>query len=211
MADKKTTNPLKSPAEKDIDAIRRFNVLQKASMENAARLNKHYEWRGNKMPPMSIEPFPFEAMRLRGGMSAADRALRKQWVHDQLLAPNEPRFVPDLYPRNPIRRLLGAPWEALFNVLKPVVGEHVAAAGRKFVPQAMLVAAFGWFCYYHVKYNPSKWEGNTGWNVYSTRPVITPDHPDWPNSPHKAKDDFYDRGFQSRSSHVGENLKTSSQ
>ena len=119
MADR-NDNPLKSQAEVDLEAIRRFNRLEKESLDREKRLTRHYKWRGNKLQPMSIEPFPFERQRL-SGMTDADRALRKQWVHDQILAPNEPRYVPELFPKNPIRKMLGAPWNALFRVLRPII------------------------------------------------------------------------------------------
>lgn len=119
MAERK--NPLGPTYEEiDAEAIKKFNERQKANLERDAKLNRQYEWRGSKVQPMRIEPFPYERQRM-DGMTDADRALRKQWLQDQHLAPNEPRYVPELYPKNPIRRLLGAPWDIFFKAVRPVI------------------------------------------------------------------------------------------
>ncbi len=111
-----------SPAEIDRRAVERYNRLLKQSVERNKRLEQHYEWRGNKLPPFSIEPVPHERERLgEGGMTAEQRALRAQWVKDQELAPNEPRYIAELKPRNPFRRALAVPWDIFFNVLKPML------------------------------------------------------------------------------------------
>jgi len=107
-------------AEKDIDAINEYIKHQEAQLLREKKLLRHYEWRGNKLPPFSIEPMPHERQRLDGaGMTAEDRALRRQWLKDQELSPNEPRYIPERFPKNPFRRFYGAPWDALFNALKP--------------------------------------------------------------------------------------------
>lgn len=109
-------------AEIDNAAIEKFNRQLQESMDREAKLFRQYEWRGNKLPPFSIEHMPHERQRLSGdGMTAEDRALRRQWLQDQELSPKEPRFVPELYARNPIRRMFAAPWNALFNALRPVL------------------------------------------------------------------------------------------
>lgn len=112
----------KSPAQLDKEAIEKFNRNLKENVEREARLTRQYYWRGNKLPPFAIEPFPYERQRLaNGGMTPEERALRKQWVMDQQLAPNEPIHVKELYPKNAIRRLLAAPWDILFATLRPLV------------------------------------------------------------------------------------------
>ena len=122
MADK----GLKSPAEIDKIALEKFNKALKSNLDREARLLRHYEWRGNKLPPFSIEPFGTERQRIAGkGMTDADRVARRQWLKDQELAPNEPRKIPELTPRNPIRRLLAKPWDVMFNSLKPIIVRHL--------------------------------------------------------------------------------------
>ena len=112
----------KSPAQLDVEAIAKFNRLLKRDVEREARLTRQFQWRGNKLPPFAIEPLPSERQRLaNGGMTPEERALRKQWVMDQKLAPNEPVYVKELYPKNVIRRTLAAPWDFLFSALRPIV------------------------------------------------------------------------------------------
>ena len=107
-------------AEKDAEAIQEYVKKQEAEKLREKKLWRHYEWRGNKLPPFSIEPMPFERQRLDGaGMTAEDRALRRQWLKDQELSPNEPLYIPERFPKNPFRRVYGAPWNALFNALRP--------------------------------------------------------------------------------------------
>ena len=122
MADKGGVFGNKSISEIDNEAIEKFNRQLQHSLEREAKLLRQYEWRGNKLPPFSIEHMPHERQRLSGtGMTDEDRALRRQWLRDQELSSNEPRIVPELYPRNPFRRVFAAPWNALFDTLKPVL------------------------------------------------------------------------------------------
>lgn len=67
-------------------------------------------YRKSKLPPFNIEPFPHERERLPFKMTVVDRALREQWVKDQHLSPNEPRHVPEIFPKNVFRRMYGTPW-----------------------------------------------------------------------------------------------------
>lgn len=65
-----------------------------------------------------------ERERLHGaGMTAEERAWRAQWIKDQHLSPNEPRYVPELERelKNPIRRFYRAPMDKLQNALVPKV------------------------------------------------------------------------------------------
>ena len=54
-------------------------------------------------------------------MTKEDRFLRKQWLDDQLLTAREPVHVPELYPRNIIRRTLAVPWDIFFNAIRPII------------------------------------------------------------------------------------------
>lgn len=86
------------------------------------RMVQHDINRGSKFPPFSIEHMPHERQRLAGaGMTDADRALRRQWLKDQELSPNEPREIPELKPKNIVKRIYGKPWDIFFGALRPVV------------------------------------------------------------------------------------------
>lgn len=57
------------------------------------------------------------------GMTDKERAWRRQWIRDQHLAPDEPRFVPEMHKElyNPIRRAYWKPLDAIFKALEPVL------------------------------------------------------------------------------------------
>ena len=85
------------------------------------RMEEHYYKRGSRYLPFSIEPMPHVRQRLWKPMTTEERALRKQWVQDQILSPNEPRHVPEVYPKNAIRRFYRYPWDKIYNALKTVM------------------------------------------------------------------------------------------
>ncbi|KAL8571890.1 hypothetical protein ACOMHN_011482 [Nucella lapillus] len=164
-------------------------------------------YRGSQYPPFSIEPVPYERQRLAGsGMSAEDRALRKQWVQDQHLSPNEPRYVKELTTRNFFRRLYMGPADALFAKLIPVMGKAPASMARVVVPRMLLIAGGLYWAYYHLKYHPKDWTRDGGFHIFTNKPaVLSSDKV----APEKKHDDYYDLGFKSRK--VLLNGKTSGQ
>ena len=114
--------PLKTNAQLDLESLERFNKILTANVKRHEKMMQHFEWRGAKYPPFSIEPMAHERQRLDGkGMTATDRVLRKQWLQDQVLAPEEPLYIKELYKQNPIRRVISAPWNAVFKTLQPVM------------------------------------------------------------------------------------------
>lgn len=73
----------------------------------------------SKLPPMTIEPFPYERQRLPFQMTDTQRALRKQWVQDQTV--HEPYYVKELTPKNIFKRVWEAPFRLFADVaIKPV-------------------------------------------------------------------------------------------
>lgn len=67
--------------------------------------------------PMNIAGRVVSERERLNGMTAAERAWRKKWLHDQVLHPNEPQYV--LTERkemlNPIRRFYRAPLDFIFE------------------------------------------------------------------------------------------------
>lgn len=57
------------------------------------------------------------------GMTTDERAWRKQWLKDQVLSHNEPKYVPEYWKEriNPIRRFYMAPLNALGSALEPIL------------------------------------------------------------------------------------------
>lgn len=75
-----------------------------------------------------VKPFPIagrvttERERCLG-MTPTERAWRKQWLQDQILDKNEPRYVEEYWKErtNPIRRFYRKPLDTLFNRLVPTL------------------------------------------------------------------------------------------
>ena len=120
MADKESM--AKSFKEKELEVFKQVTKDLQDELKREKKLREHYQWRGSKLPPFSIEHLPGERERLGGaGMTAEDRALRKQYFEDQRLAAHEPVAIPELQRRNPIRKLGSIPMQGLESVLKPFV------------------------------------------------------------------------------------------
>lgn len=107
-------------------------------------------------------------------MTAEERALRKQWVQDQILSPNEPRNVPEATPKNIIRRIYRYPWDKIYAGLKPLIGDAPAMHIRIVIPKVLLVYAGAFLFYYHLKYNPVHWTKVHGWTYHGSRPAYFP-------------------------------------
>jgi NADH dehydrogenase (ubiquinone) 1 beta subcomplex subunit 6 len=102
--------------------VTRAQNAYKRTLYREKLMKLHEERRGSKFPPFSIEPLPRERSRLSTLMTDEMRTLRKQWILDQHLAPNEPVHVPEAKPLNPIRRFYRAPADFIFmKALKPVL------------------------------------------------------------------------------------------
>ena len=70
----------------------------------------------------NIQPFKYERARLPFRMTNEERLWRKQWLQDQVLAADEPKYVPNLdkLHKNPIRYRWMVFWDSVFNRLRPV-------------------------------------------------------------------------------------------
>ncbi|KAK7100926.1 uncharacterized protein [Littorina saxatilis] len=153
-------------------------------------------YRGSQYPPFSVEPVPYERQRLAGaGMSAEDRALRRQWIKDQQLSPNEPRYVKELTPRNAFRRVYMGLADSIFSKLIPLFGRSPASMMRVVVPRLGLILLVGYWSYYQLKYNPKDWTRSGGFHVFRNKPMILSADKVVPEKKH---DDFHDQGFKAR-------------
>lgn len=195
----KLPETLKSPSELDKEAIERLNKLIKDAHDREKKMTERYMWRNSKMPPFSIEPLAHERQRLGdGGMTPEQRASRVQWVKDQVLAADEPRWIPELYPKNPFRRFVAAPWNAIFNKLYPLLGEERTVYARHIVPKILGTLVVGWFAWYHLKYYPASWEHNTSWYFQHSRRQLLPGDEGFPHGNLKKDDQFHRQHFDDR-------------
>nr|XP_053637034.1 uncharacterized protein LOC128692074 [Cherax quadricarinatus] len=144
-------------------------------------------------------PFKNERTRL-AGMTDADRAFRKQWLKDQVLAESEPAVVPGYYEAryNPIRRFYRWPLDTLFKPLVPILGYESAAKYRWFTGRFCLGIGALYAAYYYFKYNKNDWTRKGGWRVIHSREMVTPGDPRYPLvSDRKEGADYAARGFKS--------------
>jgi len=162
--------------------------------QRAKRFERYDNWRKSRYPPMFIQPMPTERERLYGeGMTAEDRALRKQWVQDQVLK-YEKRMVPALQPKNIFRRIYRWPADTFIEKpLKGLIGSHHAANVRWGLPKIFFFFAAWSYTWYWLKYNSLEWTKVRGpWQIFPKEAVFDQDAPE-PETP-----DFHDRGFKDR-------------
>ncbi|ENN73379.1 uncharacterized protein LOC109541990 [Dendroctonus ponderosae] len=149
--------------------------------------------------PMKIAGrFVNERERL-AGMSDAERAWRKQWLQDQVLAPNEPRHVPEIYEatRNPFRRLYRWPMNQVMKVLVPVIGAEKAHTFRGVSSVLTLSVLAGYWLYYNYKYHSNEWQRSGGWKSYTARKAVLPGDPGYPAVSDRTQGaDYASRGFK---------------
>ncbi|XP_050682055.1 NADH dehydrogenase [ubiquinone] 1 beta subcomplex subunit 6 [Leptidea sinapis] len=132
------------------------------------------------------------------GMTAAEREWRKQWLKDQILAPNEPVHVEEYWRErtNPIRRFYRWPLDTLYRVLSPVLGETRAADYRYIIGKTGLIAV-GILCtHYYFKYNGNDWTKKGGWRVIKSKPMVLPGQDGFPFQSQMKESDYAARGFK---------------
>ncbi|XP_071539840.1 uncharacterized protein ND-B17 [Panulirus ornatus] len=143
-------------------------------------------------------PFKRERARLEG-MTDADRAYRRQWLKDQILAESEPAVVPGYYEAryNPIRRFYRWPLDTAFKPLVPILGYESAAKLRWFTGKFAMIFGAVYAGYYYFKYNQNDWSRAGGWRVFKSKEMITPIDSRFPQvSDRKEGADFAARGFK---------------
>ncbi|CAH0727520.1 unnamed protein product, partial [Brenthis ino] len=132
------------------------------------------------------------------GMTDVERAWRKQWLKDQILASNEPVHVEEYWRErtNPIRRFYRKPLDVLFTKLSPVLGIQRAADYRYITGKIGLIAVGILATHYYFKYQGNDWTKKGGWRVSRTKPMVLPGQAGFPYKSEQTKDsDYADRGF----------------
>ncbi|EDS39659.1 lethal 35Di [Culex quinquefasciatus] len=133
------------------------------------------------------------------GMSPEERAWRAQWLKDQQLAHNEPRYVPEYWKErlNPIRRVYRAPLDMVQKGLTPVLGLEWAHAIRFWTGKVALGAFAILATTYYFKYNQNDWTRKGGWRVIHSRKAVFPGDPGYPKFDKRTEPaEYAARGFR---------------
>lgn len=149
--------------------------------------------------PMSIAGRLVSERERLIGMTDAERAFRKQYLQDQILSPNEPKKVPQIYKElyNPIRRFYRWPLDKLEAKLEPVIGHNRAHLTRYMISRtAIFIAGIYWFTYY-AKYNSNNWTHKSGWQMKQARLAVDLGDREFPKVSDRTKpSDYASKGFK---------------
>lgn len=149
--------------------------------------------------PMSIAGRYVSERERLAGMTDAERAFRKQWLQDQILSPNEPRHVPEMYKTlyNPIRRFYRWPLDKLQAKLTPVMGQEAAHVLRYVTGKAgLFIVGVYWFAYY-AKYNSNDWTRKKGISKKDSRKAVDFGDANYPAVSDRTKpSDYANKGFK---------------
>ncbi|XP_047025741.1 uncharacterized protein LOC124634286 [Helicoverpa zea] len=132
------------------------------------------------------------------GMTDVERAWRKQWLKDQVLAPHEPVHVPEYWKErtNIFRRIYRAPLDNIYKALTPVLGAS-RAADYRYLTGKFIMIGFGILCgHYYFKYNGNDWTKKGGWRVHVSKPMVLPGQPGFPFKSTRKEDDYAGKGFK---------------
>ncbi|XP_059617897.1 NADH dehydrogenase [ubiquinone] 1 beta subcomplex subunit 6 [Phlebotomus argentipes] len=133
------------------------------------------------------------------GMTDAERAWRKQWLKDQILAPHEPVHVPQYHQEltNPIRRFYQWPLNKLWEKLTPALGHYRAYTIRFWAGKGLMTLTALYLGFYYFKYNQNDWTRKGGWRVIESRKAVVPGDPGYPAVSDRTKPaDYASRGFK---------------
>ncbi|XP_044755827.1 uncharacterized protein LOC123314547 [Coccinella septempunctata] len=149
--------------------------------------------------PMTIQGRLIRERERLVGMTDEERAFRAKFVKAQILSPNEPRVVPELYKEynNPIRRFYKYPLNQFQKFLEPKVGPVLSLNIRYFTGKALLGLAIVYYSAYYFKYNGHDWTRKGGWKVTESKQAVLPGEPGYPKLSDKTKpSDFATKGFE---------------
>ncbi|CAH8640656.1 unnamed protein product [Schistosoma haematobium] len=171
-------------------------------------LLKQYDLkRGSKFLPIDIEPFKHQRHRLALPFTDEDRAARRQYLKDQLLSEREPVNVPEWTRVNIFRRIYRMPFDALTNLVRPIIGDHRSWYFRAAIPKVTCTLILFWFAWYRIKYCDN-WE--TCAKAVKSKAYR---RQMWPGQPEFSTawkvDDFGMEGFDQRTALLGDKLVTS--
>merc|ERR1712226_519816 len=162
-----------------------------------SRMQEHQLKKGSRYVAMNIEPLVWERQRLATPMTAEDRFLRKQWLKDQVLAPDEPRFIAASSPKNVFRRFFAVPGAWFQNTVTKLTGSPMAGFMVKDTGKKLGLMYLGlMFIYIYAQNKENTWEGANGIYVRGKRIPRLPGE-DTSNFP-KDPDRFFMQGFDKR-------------
>lgn len=145
------------------------------------------------------------------GMSEEEKAFRKKFLKDQVLAHNEPKVVPELYRElnNPIRRFYKWPLDTLQKtVLEPMLGANRALTIRYLTGKALMGLVGVYAAAYYLKYNGNDWTRKRGWVVWRSRAAVVEGDLNYPQVSDKSKpQDYADQGFSKVKLNLGHILE----
>uniref|UniRef100_A0A6V7HZ84 Uncharacterized protein n=1 Tax=Bracon brevicornis TaxID=1563983 RepID=A0A6V7HZ84_9HYME len=132
------------------------------------------------------------------GMSAEERAWRAQWLKDQVLAPDEPKFNPEYYKQryNILRRFYRAPMDRFERALTPKIGLEFAQCCRHLISKTFFTVVGSLCVLYYFKYNQSDWTRKSGLKVSMSRQKMFPGDPGFPNYATKTDREYASFGFE---------------
>lgn len=133
------------------------------------------------------------------GMTDEERAYRAQYLKDQILSPNEPRVVPQLYKEqyNVIRRIYRYPLDKLGETLTPVLGKELAGNIRYATGKIFIGVFAVFYTAYYFKYHGNDWTKRGGWRVLQSRRAVVLGDEEFPKLSDRSKGaDYASQGFK---------------
>nr|CAX73184.1 hypotheticial protein [Schistosoma japonicum] len=198
-----TTNPTETPPKIDPEVLDIQKKIYRELLIKQACVK-----RGSEFFPVTLEPYQFERHRLAQPFTNKDRAARRQYLEDQLLSDREPVNIPEWNRVNIFRRMYRKPFDAMTNLIRPLVGDQYSRYFRYTMPKITGMLLFSWFLWYHVKYHDN-WEKHAkSLKSGAYRGSFWPGEPGYPDR-WKEVDDFGMEGFNRRTAFLGEKLVTS--
>lgn len=148
--------------------------------------------------PMTIQGRLVRERERLVGMTDEERAFRAKFLKAQILSPNEPRVVPELYTalNNPIRRFYKYPLNQFQKFLEPKVGVPTASFLRNVTGKTLMGIVLLYSTVYYFKYNGNDWTRKGGWLMTESKEAVLPGDPRFPMITNKKPSDYASKGFE---------------